>query len=96
MNDTMLIPDNENGLTVELIVTRYNKMRENLRKACRKYSGTHKEKINEIARNYYNQHKDDPEYKAKNCEKSKASYHRRKEREKKEKEAQTVISIGTA
>ena len=87
MNDIKLIPD---GINVKLIVSRYNKMRENLRKACRKYSETHKEKINEIARNYYKEHKDNPEYKQKNCEKSKASYYRRKEREKYEKEAQTV------
>lgn len=79
-------------LTPDEILTRYNKMRENLRKACRKYSEAHKEKINEIARNYYKKHKDNPEYKRKNREKSKASYYRRKEEEK-EKQADCVLNL---
>ena len=51
-----------------------------MKRANKKYRETHKEKINEIARNFYNKHKDNEEFKKANREKAKRSY------EKKQKE----------
>lgn len=44
---------------LNVIAMKYNKLYQSRKKAVQKYHSTHKEKLNEIARNFYARHKDD-------------------------------------
>jgi hypothetical protein len=57
----------------EILLERLQKYKDNLKKAQKKYRENNKEKINEIARNYYNRNKDNEDFMKKQCEKSKKS-----------------------
>lgn len=50
--------ENINNVSTELMMIRYLRMKENSQKANKKYRETHKDKMNEIAHNYYNRNKE--------------------------------------
>ena len=47
-----------------LLAGQLDKMKTNLRKAQKKYVANNRKKINDIQRNYYYRHKDDPAFKS--------------------------------
>jgi hypothetical protein len=59
---------------------KYKRIQASMSKANKKYRESHKDVVNKIARDFYNRHKDDEEWKAKQREKSKKSYYKKKER----------------
>jgi vacuolar-type H+-ATPase subunit E/Vma4 len=59
-------------------VTKYKRYIEAQRRANKKYRENNKEKFREISRNYYNNHKTDPDFQQRQREKSLKSYHKRK------------------
>ncbi len=75
-NISIMIEENE---PTEL--SRYKKYLESMKRANKKYRENNKDKLREISRNYYNNHKDEEEFKFANREKAKKSYHKRKEQD---------------
>jgi hypothetical protein len=66
-------------------LTKLQKTVQSVKESQRKYNTTHRNKINQIARDYYAKHKDDESFKAKQREKDK-----RKRENRKLKAAQTL------
>jgi hypothetical protein len=59
-------------------ISRYKKYLESMKRANKKYRENNKDKLREIARNYYNNHKDEEEFKIANREKAKKSYQKKR------------------
>ena len=59
-------------------ITRLLKMRDNIRKAQKKYRETHPEVMNQYASDYYHRHKDEPDFVQKRRDRSLEYYARKK------------------
>jgi hypothetical protein len=70
-----------------IIVAKYNRHRDIMAQANKKYREANKDKVNKIAKAYYDRHKDDDAWRKKQCEKSKRAYLKKKEKVKQENTA---------
>ena len=59
-------------------ITRLLRMRDNIRKAQKKYRETHPEVMNQYASDYYHRHKDEPDFVQKRRDRSLEYYTRKK------------------
>lgn len=71
---------------------KYNKYLEAQKRANKKYRESHREKFREISRNYYNNHKSDPEFQQRQRDKALKSYHKRKQL-KNDNDENTILTI---
>ncbi len=76
----------------ELLVERYIKYRDSMSKANKKYRETHKEKMNELSKNYYHRKKNDEEFMEKMRTRARERYHAKKiaQQEKMENEIKNI------
>jgi hypothetical protein len=73
-----------------ILVEKYKRYKTIMAQANKKYREANKEKVNKIAKAYYDRHKDDEEWRKKQCEKSKRAYLKKKEKVKQETTALTI------
>tara|TARA_R110000868_G_scaffold23273_1_gene94132 strand:+ start:499 stop:816 length:318 start_codon:yes stop_codon:yes gene_type:complete len=69
----------------KVLAEKYKKYQKQMAKAHVKYRENNRALINSISKAYYDRHKDEPEWKAKQCAKSKRAYDKRKAKEYLEK-----------
>jgi hypothetical protein len=79
LGDFLMIKEKEMDITI--CASRYNKYRDSMAKAHAKYRESNREKINAIAKHYYDTHKEDAEWKKRQSEKSKRAYYRKKQKD---------------
>jgi hypothetical protein len=60
-------------------MSRYKKYIDAQKRANKKYRENNKQKFREISRNYYNNHKQEPEFQQRQRDKALKSYYKRKE-----------------
>jgi hypothetical protein len=70
-----------------IVVEKFKRYKNIMAQANKKYRENNKEKVNKIAKAYYDRHKDDEEWRKKQCEKSKRAYLKKKEKVKEENTA---------
>ena len=63
-------------------LAKYERLKEQISRANKKYSQNNKERVRELARNHYQRHKNDPSWIEKQRLHSRNSYKRKKERQK--------------
>jgi hypothetical protein len=71
-----------NLLETEVKLARYERLKEQINRANKKYNQNNKDRVRELARNHYQRHKNDPIWIEKQREHSRNSYYRKKERQK--------------
>jgi len=78
------------GEDIKSMADKFKKYKQSLAKAQIKYRENNRDLINKIARDYYDRHKSNPEWRQKQSEKSKRAYTKKRDKEYIEK---TLFSI---
>ena len=78
------------GEDIKELAEKFKKYKKQMAKAHIKYRENNRELINKISKAYYDRNKENPEWKAKQCEKSKRAYEKKKAKEYLEKTIFTV------